>query len=96
MSDRIEGWKAIAYALGVSREQTAFTWARRNVDPLPVRIGHRGVYALRGALESWVDRQDRPIQYNDQVRTLKAKLAKLSQDGATERKSRAKSTTKAG
>jgi len=67
------GWKDIANALTV-HIHTAQRWARRNVDPLPVRVGHRGVYALRAALVAWVERQDMPLQASDEINRLRALL----------------------
>jgi CMP-2-keto-3-deoxyoctulosonic acid synthetase len=67
------GWKDIANALGV-HVHTAQRWARRNVDPLPVRVGHRGVYALRAAMVAWVERQDMPLQASDEINRLRALL----------------------
>jgi hypothetical protein len=55
--DRAEGWKEIAFALGVS-VRTAQMRASRNFDPLPVRHGHKGPWAHLAALAAWVDRQD--------------------------------------
>ena len=67
------GWKDIANALTV-HVHTAQRWARRNVDPLPVRVGHRGVYAIRAALVAWVERQDMPLQASDEINRLRALL----------------------
>jgi hypothetical protein len=55
----LEQWKEIASELGVS-VRTAQSYAVRNIDPLPVRIGHRGVWADTGAVRSWARRQDMP------------------------------------
>jgi hypothetical protein len=58
--DRIEEWKAIAAAVGVS-----VTSVRELADPkrkfqLPVRYGARGVYVARAALEGWFAQYDAP------------------------------------
>lgn len=52
-----EGWKDISTALRVS-VKTAQRMALRNIDPLPVRHGHRGPWAFVEALRAWVHRQD--------------------------------------
>lgn len=52
-----EGWKQIAGVLRVA-VITAQRLSLRNVDPLPVRMGHKGVWAFIEALKSWVHRQD--------------------------------------
>ncbi len=53
----VYGWVGIAAWLGRS-----VRWcqghADRNRDPIPVRVGHRGVYANVEALRAWTDRQD--------------------------------------
>jgi CMP-2-keto-3-deoxyoctulosonic acid synthetase len=77
----VYGWKDIANALGV-HVHTAQRWARRNVDPLPVRVGHRGVYALRAAMLAWVERQDMPLQASDELNRLRALLGvRVGRDG---------------
>lgn len=71
-----EGWKEIARALEVD-EKTARGYMRRNVDPLPVRKGHRGWYAIIAALEAWVIRQDRSGQDVLRMRAMQARIAEL-------------------
>ena len=75
-ADRYEGWKAIAVALGCS-VHTAQRWARRNEDPLPVRENHNGMYSIKAALAAWCDRQDKPLQVADELRSLRAEVATL-------------------
>ncbi len=59
-TQRFTGWKAIGHALGVT-DDTAQTYAKRNVDPLPVRYDHaRRPYVLASATQDWIDRQDLP------------------------------------
>ena len=55
--ETVEGWAAIAGVLGVSRHG-AMRRAEWPVDPLPVRVGHRGPWAYVEALRQWVFRQD--------------------------------------
>jgi hypothetical protein len=72
----VEGWKAIAEVLGV-HVNTAQRYARQNVDPLPVRVSHRGVYARRAALQDWIDRHDMSLQADEELRRLRAEVASL-------------------
>lgn len=63
---RVQGWKEIAEALGVSTV-TAQGYARRKVDPLPVywrRCGG-GVVAHATALRDWLERQEIPLDMRD-------------------------------
>lgn len=63
---RVEGWKAISGAIGVSTV-TAQTYARRRKDPLPVywrRCGG-GVVAHATALRDWLARQIVPLDMRD-------------------------------
>lgn len=59
--DRIEGWKAIAAALGIGEAS-----ARRYADPmrkfrLPVRVNFRGEpYVTRWNLQRFLEDNDRP------------------------------------
>jgi hypothetical protein len=55
--ERVYGWKDIANLLEIS-VRSAQERARRAVDPLPIRLGHRGVWAYVSALRDWVMRQD--------------------------------------
>jgi hypothetical protein len=55
--DSVFGWKDIAHLLQKS-VRAAQTDAKRDRDPLPVRVGHRGVWAHVSALRDWVMRQD--------------------------------------
>lgn len=71
-----EGWKDIAATLEV-HPNTAQRWARQNVDPLPVRTNHRGVYAWVSALRSWIDRQDKSLQAEEELRALRAEVKDL-------------------
>ena len=75
-NDRIEGWKGIASYVR-AHVNTVQRWARRNMDPLPVREGHLGVYSLKSALDAWMHRQDRPLQAADEIRTLRAVVKDL-------------------
>lgn len=68
---RAEGWKEIADVLDVS-VKTARRMACRNVDPLPVRSGHRGVWAYFEALRAWVHRQDMAYAVARRVGALSA------------------------
>lgn len=66
MSDidaKLEGWKQIAQALGVS-EDTAQRYARRDGadDPLLVRHGHRGPWLFVWYAKAWVLSQDKPYK----------------------------------
>lgn len=69
--EKIRGWKSIAAALEVHRN-TALSWYRLAVDPLPVRTDHLGVYAWRSALVAWASRRDMPLQVHDELRVLRA------------------------
>lgn len=64
------GWTQIADVLKV-HPNSAKAWLRRAVDPLPVRIGHRGVYAWRSALRDWVERQDMSLQAHRELVALR-------------------------
>lgn len=72
----VEGWKRIAEILEV-HPNTAQRWARQNVDPLPVRVNAKGVYAWVAALRSWVDRQDKSLQAEEELRALRAEVKGL-------------------
>lgn len=58
-TDVIVGWKAIVDAARIPRT-TAMRMAMRDVDPMPLRKLHGGVYARAAELAAWLDRQDRP------------------------------------
>lgn len=63
---RVQGWKAIAAAIGVS-ERTARDYAKRTKDPLPVywrRCGG-GVVAHATALRDWIRRQEIPLDVRE-------------------------------
>ena len=72
----VEGWKDIGKEAGI-HANTAQKWARRARDPLPVRINHKGVYAWRSAIAAWCQRQDKPLQADDEIRTLRAEVDAL-------------------
>lgn len=76
MSRTIHGWKSITAALAVEDEcphvNTVQRWARRNVDPLPIIIDHLGVSVDSAALAAWVERQRRPLRFEDELRRLRA------------------------
>ena len=55
--ERVYGWKDIARVLEIS-VRSAQERADRAVDPLPIRVGHRGPWAYVSALRDWVMRQD--------------------------------------
>lgn len=55
--ERVYGWKDIAQVIEVS-VRTAQERAARTLDPLPIRVGHRGAWAYLSALRDWVMRQD--------------------------------------
>lgn len=57
MENTIEGWRAIAEALGVS-ERHAVRYGVRDDDPLPVRKRFGRVYIQSTELYEWVQRQD--------------------------------------
>ncbi len=66
--NRVEGWKEISEAIGVSTV-TAQGYARRKKDPLPVywrRCGG-GVVAHATALRDWVRRQEIPLDMREQA-----------------------------
>ena len=56
---RLFGWKDISAALDVS-DRHARDLASRNRDPLPVEVGHKGVWAYATALRDWMRRQNVP------------------------------------
>lgn len=56
VEEPIRQWKDIAARLGVSVD-AAQDYAKRDRDPLPVFVDHRGVHIVPSSLESWVDRQ---------------------------------------
>lgn len=58
---RLFGWKDISAALDVS-DRHARDLASRNRDPLPVEVGHKGVWAYATALRDWMRRQNVPYQ----------------------------------
>lgn len=77
--ERVYGWKDIARVLEIS-VRSAQERANRTLDPLPVRVGHRGPWAHVSALRDWVMRQD--VAYNvalrlhrDHTRTGRARAA---------------------
>jgi hypothetical protein len=55
--ERVYGWKDIADVLELS-VRSAQERAQRAIDPLPIRVGHRGPWAYVSALRDWVMRQD--------------------------------------
>ena len=55
--ERVYGWKDIAHVLEIS-VRSAQERAQRAIDPLPIRVGHRGPWAYVSALRDWVMRQD--------------------------------------
>ena len=59
---KVQGWRAIAAAIGVSRN-TALKYAQRARDPLPVYWRRCGGYVVAHAtaLRDWRARQDIPI-----------------------------------
>ncbi len=65
---KIEGWKAIAAAIGVT-ERTARRYANRRHDPLPVYWRRRGgtVVAHATGLRDWIARQDVPLDTRESV-----------------------------
>ena len=76
--DRIEGWKAIAAAVGVS-----VTRVRELADPkrkfqLPVRYGARGVYVARVALEGWFAQYDAPYGAHASLKAAGRSVEKTS------------------
>lgn len=75
-AELVEGWKDIGKEAGI-HANTAQKWARRASDPLPVRVNHKGVFAWRSAIRSWCDRQDRPLQADDEIRALRAEVESL-------------------
>jgi hypothetical protein len=66
---KVEGWKAIAEAVGVD-ERTARRYAALRHDPLPVYWRRRGGYVVAHAtaLRDWVARQDIPLDMRDSFR----------------------------
>jgi len=58
---KVYGWFAIAAELDVSERQ-AHVFADRERDPLPIEVGHRGVWAYRFALTAWMRRQNIPYR----------------------------------
>jgi hypothetical protein len=59
--ETVHGWKQIAAILGVS-VRCAQDRAAREVDPVPVRMGHAGVWCYTSALRDWIHRQDMDYQ----------------------------------
>lgn len=70
----VYGWKDIARLMGRT-DRWARKKAGRNRDPLPVRVGHRGVYADVAALRAWADRQDMSYTTHSELRRLRAILS---------------------
>lgn len=60
--DRIEGWKAIAAALGRNEQYARRAANEFQIFRLPVRENHRGVYITRWNLLRWMEDIDRPWQ----------------------------------
>lgn len=52
------GWKEIAGALGVSVRKAQEYATRDAGEKLPIRRGHRGIYAYVTRLQDWVDVED--------------------------------------
>jgi hypothetical protein len=77
-TDRLNGWKAIAAALGVDRT-TAIGWHEREADRLPVRHDRKGVYASRAALERWLHAGDMPLATHAELQRLRASVPDLQQ-----------------
>ena len=75
-ADRLDGWKAIAAALGVDRA-TAIIWHELEIDPLPVRHDRKGVYASRAGLERWLHAGDMPLVVHNELKRLRASVADL-------------------
>ncbi len=66
---KVEGWKAIAGAIGVN-ERTARRYAKRREDPLPVYWRRQGgsVVAHATGLRDWVARQEIPLGMRESCR----------------------------
>lgn len=73
---KVEGWQAIATAIGVSTV-TAQSYARRSKDPLPIywrRCGG-GVVAHATALRDWISRQEIPLDMRASAVGKRSKVA---------------------
>lgn len=57
----LEGWQQISDALGVDTT-TAYRYASRDVNPLPVRKMSRNVIASSKELEAWIRQEARPFK----------------------------------
>jgi hypothetical protein len=68
--ERVYGWKDIAHVLEIS-VRSAQERAQRAIDPLPIRVGHRGPWAYVSALRDWVMRQD--VAYAVALRVQRAR-----------------------
>lgn len=80
-----EGWKEIADVIRVSvraaQERADNRNAKWRSDPLPVRYGHRGVWAFASALREWVHRWDMAYQVHQRLRAVASSCAATSSDG---------------
>lgn len=54
----VYGLQRIAKALGVSLRKLQYLLQKPAGERPPVRVGHRGPYAVRSQLQQWVDAQD--------------------------------------
>ena len=64
--NKVQGWDAIAQAVGVSKP-SAIKYARRQIDPLPVYWRRCGNYVVAHAtaLRDWLARQDIPLDLRE-------------------------------
>lgn len=75
--NKVQGWDAIAEAVGVSKP-SAIKYARRRVDPLPVYWRRCGNYVVAHAtaLRDWLGRQDVPLDLRERSRRTSARPPK--------------------
>jgi len=88
--EEYRGWKEIALALRVS-VRTAKELAARELEPLPVRKDHRGVYAIRSRLQDWVDSED--VAYKAHLRLVRSERAARNPSATPLRGSRPRSAS---
>jgi hypothetical protein len=67
-TERTEGWKGIAAAIGVSITRARELADRRRPFRLPVRCGARGVYITRVGLALWLAQYDAPYGAHEGLR----------------------------
>lgn len=86
MSDEtVHGWDAIASVLGIE-VRAAQDRAKRNLDPLPVRVNHKGPWAYVSALRDWVHRSDMAYSVSLRMKVAAHQRASTSNDSEKSQK----------